>query len=193
MSARILIVEDDSSIAAGLRLNLKHEGYQVRLATDGEAGLRAALEEPPDLVLLDVMMPKMNGYEALREMRRRGVTAAVIMLTAKALEEDKVLGLELGADDYVAKPFGLPELLARVKAVLRRRLETAPVTVTVGRADVDVRARSVRAGDEEVALSPREMSLLLFLIEHKGRALSRTQLLEGAWGLRLRRHRAHGG
>jgi DNA-binding response OmpR family regulator len=182
VTTRILIVEDDSSIAAGLRMNLRHEGYECDLAADGEAGLRLALESAFDLIILDVMMPKMNGFEVLRELRRRGSEAAVIMLTAKSLEEDKVLGLELGADDYVQKPFGLPELLARVKAVLRRRTAQAPAIVRFGDVEIDRGARRVTRAGEEVALSPREMSLLLFFLDHPGRALSRSQLIEGAWG-----------
>jgi two-component system, OmpR family, alkaline phosphatase synthesis response regulator PhoP len=180
---RILIIEDDASIAAGLRMNLRHEGFVTSLAQDGEHGLRLALEEPPDLILLDVMMPTMNGFEVLRELRRRGCTCGVIMLTAKGLEEDKVLGLELGADDYVQKPFGLAELIARIHAVLRRRRHTSPDEVCFGDVVVDRQARAVMRGGVEVTLSPRETSLLLFFLEHKGRALSRDALLGGAWGL----------
>jgi glutamyl/glutaminyl-tRNA synthetase len=117
---RILIVEDDTSIAAGLRMNLRHEGFEVELCGDGEAGLRMAIDLAPDLIVLDVMLPAMNGFEVLRELRRRGNTAGVIMLTAKGQEEDKVLGLDLGADDYVQKPFGLQELIARIYAVHTR-------------------------------------------------------------------------
>ena len=180
---RILIVEDDPSIAAGLRMNLRHEGYDVHLAHDGASGLAAALDEAPDLILLDVMMPEMNGYEVLRELRRRGNRAGVIMLTAKGLEEDKVLGLELGADDYVQKPFGLQELIARIGAVLRRRRESAPDLVRFDDVVIDRSARSVARAGEDVPLSPREMALLLYLVDHPRRALSRTALLEGAWGL----------
>ena len=180
---RLLIVEDDAAIAAGLRLNLKHEGFTVTVEVDGEAGLKRALDESPDLVVLDVMLPTMNGYEILRELRRRGSTAGVIMLTAKGLEEDKVLGLDLGADDYVQKPFGLQELIARINAVLRRRAALQPSLVEFGDVVVDRRARTVERAGEPVALSPREMSLLLFMLEHPGRAHSRDQILEGAWGL----------
>ncbi len=180
---RILIVEDDAAIAAGLRLNLKHEGYAVTVATDGEAGLKQALDEVPDLIMLDVMLPTMNGFEVLRELRRRGSTSGVIMLTAKGLEEDKVLGLDLGADDYVQKPFSLTELIARVNAVLRRRQAQQPSLVLFSDVQIDRRARSVTRAGEVVSLSPREMSLLLYLIDHPGRAHSRDALLEGAWGL----------
>lgn len=180
---RILIVEDDASIAAGLRLNLRHEGFEVVMKVDGEAALRDALTSSFDLILLDVMLPVMNGFEVLRELRRRGCTAGVIMLTAKGLEEDKVLGLDLGADDYVQKPFGLHELIARIHAVLRRRQAHIPATVIFGEVIVDRRGRTVTRAGNPVALSPREMSLLLFFLDHPGRALTRDALLEGAWGL----------
>ncbi|MCP4502618.1 MAG: response regulator transcription factor [Deltaproteobacteria bacterium] len=182
-SPRLLIVEDDASIAAGLRMNLRHEGFEVHVATDGEAGLRAALDETPDLVLLDVMLPEMNGFEVLRELRRRGSRAGIIMLTAKGQEEDKVLGLDLGADDYVQKPFGLQELIARIHAVLRRQREAFPEVITFGNVVVDRRSRQVTRAGDPVVLSPREMGLLLFLVGHPNRALSRDALLEGAWGL----------
>jgi DNA-binding response OmpR family regulator len=180
---RVLIVEDDAAIAAGLRLNLRHEGFAVTVEGDGEQGLKRALDDAPDLVILDVMLPSMNGYEILRELRRRGSTAGIIMLTAKGLEEDKVLGLDLGADDYVQKPFGLSELIARVNAVLRRRTAQQPTQVRFEDVVIDKSARTVTRAGETVALSPREMSLLLFLVDHPGRAHSRDQLLEGAWGL----------
>ncbi len=180
---RVLIVEDDASIAAGLRLNLKHEGYVVAVESDGQLGLKRALDDAPDLVILDVMLPSMNGFEVLRELRRRGSTSGVIMLTAKGLEEDKVMGLDLGADDYVQKPFGLSELIARVNAVLRRRQAQQPSLAEFGDVVVDRRARTVSRAGEAVAVSPREMSLLLFFVDHPGRAHSRDQLLEGAWGL----------
>ena len=170
---RILIIEDDAAIAAGLRLNLKHEGYIVTVVADGELGLKQALQDVPDLIVLDIMLPTMNGFEILRELRRRGSTSGVIMLTAKGLEEDKVLGLDLGADDYVQKPFGLSELIARINAVLRRRQAQQPSLVVFADVKVDRRARSVTRNDEPVSLSPREMSLLLYLVDHPGRAHSR--------------------
>jgi DNA-binding response OmpR family regulator len=180
---RLLLIEDDSSIAAGLRLNLRHEGYVVTVESDGEQGLKRALADAPDLILLDVMLPTMNGFEILRELRTRGSTAGVIMLTAKGLEEDKVLGLDLGADDYVQKPFAVGELLARVNAVLRRRQAQQPSVVTFSGISVDRTARTVSRDGEVIALSPREMALLLFFIDHPGRAHSRDALLAGAWGL----------
>ncbi len=180
---RILIVEDDTSIAAGLRMNLRHEGFEVEVRSDGEEGLREATTSIYDLLLLDVMLPSMNGFEVLRELRRRGFKAGVIMLTAKGLEEDKVMGLDLGADDYVQKPFGLHELIARVHAVLRRRLAQAPAVTLFSDVVVDRRSRTLTRAGQPVTLSPKEMSLLLFMIDHAGRALTRDALLEGAWGL----------
>jgi two-component system alkaline phosphatase synthesis response regulator PhoP len=180
---RVLIIEDDAAIAAGLRLNLRHEGFAVTVEGDGEQGLKRALDDAPDLVILDVMLPSMNGYEILRELRRRGSTAGIIMLTAKGLEEDKVLGLDLGADDYVQKPFGLSELIARVNAVLRRRTAQQPTHIRFDDVVIDKSARTVSRAGDAVALSPREAALLLFFVEHPGRAHSRDQLLEGAWGL----------
>ncbi len=182
MSHRILLVEDDRSIATGLSMNLRHEGFQVTIAGDGATGLKHIVDERPDLVLLDVMLPEMNGFEVLREIRRRGMRTGVIMLTAKGMEEDKVLGLDLGADDYVQKPFGLPELIARVHAVLRRRVEEVPDTVGFGDVVVDRTGRTVQKAGEEVTLTPREFSLLLHLVENEGRALSRESLLDAAWG-----------
>ena len=119
--ACILIIEDDRAIALGLRLNLRRDGHEVRMAQDGEIGLKMALEPDVDLIVLDVMLPGRNGYELLKELRRQGSSASVLMLTAKGMESDKILGLKLGADDYLSKPFGLGELLARVEALLRRR------------------------------------------------------------------------
>jgi two-component system, OmpR family, alkaline phosphatase synthesis response regulator PhoP len=181
--ARLLLIEDDPSIAAGLRMNLRHEGYEVHVAIDGEQGLRMALELVPDAVLLDIMLPTMNGFEVLRELRRRNSEAGVLLLTAKGLEEDKVLGLNLGADDYIQKPFSLPELLARVRAVLRRRGGSQDGAIRVGQVMVDRSARTMTRDGVAIDLSPREMSLLLFFIDHPGRALSRDAILEGAWGL----------
>ncbi len=180
---RVLLIEDDTAIAAGLRLNLRHEGYVVTIESDGESGLKRALEDSPDLIVLDVMLPTMNGFEILRELRSRGNTSGVIMLTAKGLEEDKVLGLDLGADDYVQKPFAVGELLARINAVLRRRQTRQPSMLTFDDVTIDRQARVVTKNGETLALSPREMSLLLFFLDHPGRAHSRDALLAGAWGL----------
>src|SRR5213076_2841098 len=135
----LLIIEDDRAIALGLRLNLRKDGHEVRIAEDGETGLRMALESDVDLIVLDVMLPGLNGFEVLKELRRRGSTASILMLTAKGMESDKILGLKLGADDYLSKPFGLGELLARGEALLRRRPPAEKHTVIrFGPVEVDL-------------------------------------------------------
>lgn len=179
----IVIVEDDKAIATGLAMNLRFEGHEVRLAHDGQEGLKHALEPGVGLVVLDVMLPGLNGYEVLREIRERNARLPVLMLTAKGAERDKVLGFDLGADDYVSKPFGLPELLARVKALLRR--SAAPQLLHFGGMEVDLDAQQVRRKDASgtVDITPQEFRLLRAFIESEGRALSREQLLNLAWGL----------
>ena len=179
----LLVIEDDDAISSGLSLNLRHEGFAVSVQKNGEDGLREALRTSPDLILLDVMLPTMNGYEVLRELRRRKCQSGIILLTAKGLEEDKVFGLGLGADDYVQKPFGLAELIARVHAVLRRQQQQRPDILSFDDVVVDRGARSASKGGVEVELSPRESALLLYLLDHPGRAHTREQLLEGAWGM----------
>jgi two-component system alkaline phosphatase synthesis response regulator PhoP len=178
---RVLVIEDDASILYGLKLNLRYEGFEVLTAEDGEEGLRRALEDRPDVVVLDVMLPRKNGFEVLRELRARS-RVAVVMLSAKGSEQDKVLGLDLGADDYVAKPFGLPELIARIKAVLRRRGETPVREQHFGDVTVFPDSLRVERGGVEVVLTPQEFRLLSFFLEREGRALSRDVLLSGAWG-----------
>lgn len=181
--ARILIVEDDPSILYGLKHNLSFEGFDVVTARDGEEGLKLALERAPDVVILDVMLPGMNGFEVLKELRAKSQTG-VVMLSAKGAEQDKVLGLDLGADDYVAKPFGLPELLARVKAVLRRRSgDTAEKRdIRFGNVTVRTDAQLVERDGAPVELTPQEYRLLMYFVEREGRALSRDSILDGAWG-----------
>jgi len=157
--SRILIIEDDRAIALGLRLNLRRDGHEVRIAQDGETGLRMALEPDVDLIVLDVMLPGRNGYELLKEVRKQGSTASVLMLTAKGMESDKILGLKLGADDYLSKPFGLGELLARVEALLRRR-PAAPEKSTVirfGPVEVDL-DRQMSPGTAPPSTSARRSS-----------------------------------
>jgi DNA-binding response OmpR family regulator len=182
----ILIVEDDTSLAQGIGHNLRYEGYHVRLATDGRAGLRMALEQPPDLIVLDVMMPRMSGFDVLRELRRKGVESQVIILSARDLEHDKIQGLELGADDYVTKPFSLRELLARVTAALRRprqqRAAVAEEVLSFGAITVRPGIREVRRDDEPVRMTAKEFDLLLHLVSHPERPYSRGQLLEQIWG-----------
>jgi DNA-binding response OmpR family regulator len=179
---RILVIEDDLSILTGLSMNLRFEGYEVLQAQDGEQGLRMALDAYPDLVILDVMMPQLNGYEVLKELRRRGHDVPVVVLSAKGMETDKILGLDLGADDYIAKPFGLQELLARIKAVLRRRHREGEV-VRFADAAVDMNAKTVTKAGDPVELTAQEFRLLALFVTHPGRTFSRDELLEGAWGL----------
>jgi two-component system alkaline phosphatase synthesis response regulator PhoP len=179
---RILVVEDDLSILTGLSMNLKFEGYEVIQAQDGKTGLERAVNDPPDILVLDVMLPEMNGFEVLKELRRRGNDLPVVMLSAKGLEPDKVLGLTLGADDYVVKPFGLRELLARIKAVLRRRYREGG-TVTFGDTAVALAARTVTRAGAPVELTAQELRLLAYLVSNPGRTFSRDELISGAWGL----------
>jgi DNA-binding response OmpR family regulator len=181
MGRRILVVEDDLSILSGLSINLRFDGYQVLQAQDGGLGLQRAIDEQPDLVILDVMLPQMNGYEVLKELRRRGCNVPVVMLTAKGMETDKVLGLDLGADDYVVKPFSLQELLARIKAVLRRRYG-AQELITFGDTAVDLAAKRATRAGKLVELTAQEFRLLAHLVAHPGRVFSRQALISGAWG-----------
>jgi DNA-binding response OmpR family regulator len=182
---KILIVEDDESITLGLQMNLEAEGYSVSVATDGEDGLARAGQEAFDLLVLDVMLPRMNGFEVVRALRSRGETLPVIMLSARGEEMDKVMGLELGAEDYITKPFGLAELLARVKAVLRRdgivrRRGEQPIRA----ADLEVnpRSREVRRDGALVELTATEFDVLWCLIEAQDRALTREEVLLRVWG-----------
>lgn len=178
---RILVVEDDLSILTGLSMNLRFEGYDVLQAQDGRTGLQKAVDERPDLLVLDVMLPELNGYELVRELRRRGQTTPVVMLSARGQEQDKTLGLDLGADDYVVKPFGLSELLSRIKAVLRRR-QREPELLRFSDVAVDLVSRAVTRGGQPVELTAQEFKLLAHLVAHPGRTYSREELLAGAWG-----------
>ena len=178
---RILVVEDDLSILTGLSMNLRFEGYDVLQAQDGRTGLQKAVDERPDLLVLDVMLPELNGYELVRELRRRGQATPVVMLSARGQEQDKTLGLDLGADDYVVKPFGLSELLSRIKAVLRRR-QREPELLRFSDVAVDLVSRTVTRGGQPVELTAQEFKLLAHLVAHPGRTYSREELLEGAWG-----------
>jgi DNA-binding response OmpR family regulator len=180
-SQRILVIEDDLSILTGLSMNLKFEGYDVLQAQDGRTGLQRALDEHPDLLVLDVMLPQMNGYEVIRELRQRGRDVPVVVLSAKGMEHDKILGLELGADDYVVKPFALQELLARIKAVLRRQQRAGEV-VAFGENEVDLVAKAVTRAGKPVDLTAQELRLLEYWVRHPDRIFSRNELLMGAWG-----------
>jgi DNA-binding response OmpR family regulator len=182
----VLVVEDDASIALGLRINLEGEGYDVLSAEDGERGLALAIERNPDVILLDVMLPKMNGLHVLQAIRERGLPMPIIMLSARTGEMDKVAGLELGAEDYVAKPFSLAELLARVRAALRRgpRAPEAqvPVLRVFGDIRVDVAARTVTREGVPLEITATEFDVLQCLVEARGVALSRDDIFSRVWG-----------
>jgi len=183
---RVLVVEDDKAISIGLRINLQSEGYEVVLAEDGERGLELARTVTPSLVILDVMLPKMNGLEVLDALRREGHMYPVIILSARSGEMDKVAGLELGAEDYVAKPFSLAELLARVKAALRRGAAAPPVSsrgmVVFGEVTVDVDARTVRRAGAVVEFTATEFDVLVCFLRERGKALSREDIFRKVWG-----------
>ncbi|MEZ4299381.1 MAG: response regulator transcription factor [Polyangiaceae bacterium] len=180
----IVLVEDDPSIAMGLELNLKAEGFRVVVANDGETGLDAAREPGVDLVILDIMLPRLNGFEVVRLLRAERRTVPIILLSARGAETDKVMGLDLGAEDYVTKPFGLAELLARVKAVLRRDAIARPEEVfRTGEIVIDRARREVRRAGQVVELTATEMDVLLCLVEANGRVLSRDQIQSKVWGV----------
>ncbi len=182
---RILVVEDEPGIALGLEDDLKIEGYEVEVAGDGVTALRRAREGAFDLIVLDVMLPGKDGFDVCRELRRGGQRTPILMLTAKAQEAEKVLGLELGADDYVTKPFGTRELRARIKALLRRaggELPDQPESCRFGDVEVDFRRGELRRGGEAVDLTPIEFKLLGVFIRARGRVLSRDHLMDAAWG-----------
>lgn len=179
--ARVLIIEDEPALMRGLTDTFRSHGFDVLAAGDGEAGLNAALSHRPDLVLLDLMLPRMNGYEVCRAIRDQGLDMPIVMLTAKGQEEDIVLGLNLGADDYLTKPFRIGELIARVNALLRRRASTQP-RVRFGDCEVDLQARTIRRSGRIVALTAKEFRLLAFFLERPGRALSRDTILNAVWG-----------
>lgn len=181
---RILIVEDEPAMVQGLRDNFEYEGYEVISAEDGAAGLARALSDEPDLVVLDVMMPKLSGLDVCKQLKAKKPAVPIIMLTARGQEIDKVVGLELGADDYVTKPFSIRELMARVKAVLRRVSPHAPEGEIYRFSDVEVNVRSnevLRAG-QPVELSSKEFALLAYFVAHPGETLSRDRLLDAVWG-----------
>jgi DNA-binding response OmpR family regulator len=180
--ARILVVEDEPPIALGLEDDLKLEGYEVEVVRDGEMASRRAREKSFDLIILDVMLPRKDGFEVCRELRRAGLRTPVILLTAKTQESDKVLGLELGADDYVTKPFSPRELRARVKAALRRAAGETPEIYRFGDAEVDFARCELRRAGEAVEMTPIEFKLLTTFIRHRHHALGRDRLLDEVWG-----------
>jgi two-component system alkaline phosphatase synthesis response regulator PhoP len=182
---RVLVAEDDPDLGLGLKNNLEIEGYEVRVARDGDEALASALQWRPDLLILDLVMPKLDGMRVLRSLRERDTKIAVLVLTARGEEADKVRGLKLGADDYVTKPFGLLELLARVESLLRRAGESKEAQTEVlrfGDIEVDPVARRVRKAGLEVALRPKEYDLLLELLRHRGQVRSRLDLMQAVWG-----------
>jgi two-component system alkaline phosphatase synthesis response regulator PhoP len=181
---RILIVEDEPAMVAGLRDNFEYEGYEVISAGDGAEGLERALAEDPDLIVLDVMMPRMSGLEVCKQLKTKKPSLPIIMLTARGQEVDKVVGLELGADDYVTKPFSIRELMARVKAVLRRAAphEAAPEVYKFSDVEVNVRHNEVMRNGARVELSAKEFALLTYFLAHPAETLSRDRLLDAVWG-----------
>lgn len=181
--ARILMIEDDPAMVVALGDGLRQEGYAVVVKTDGEAGLVEAKANPPDLILLDVMLPKMSGHDVCRTLRGQGSGVPVIMLTARSQEMDKVVGLKLGADDYITKPFGFMELLARVEALLRRVKPASEKGIfSFAEVVVDIRRGAVTRAGKPVAASAQEMRLLQYFFEHADELLSRDDLLQAVWG-----------
>jgi DNA-binding response OmpR family regulator len=185
---KVLVIEDNANLAFGLTRSLESEGYVVEAADDGNRGLELARSCNPDLIVLDLMLPGIDGYSVLRQLREKGSDVPVLILTARSEEADKVVGFRLGADDYVTKPFGLSELLARVQAILRRarggdkKEDEKPAVEQFDDVTINVPARSVLKGTTSVALTPKEFDLLLALIRRKGAVASRMELLKEVWG-----------
>jgi DNA-binding response OmpR family regulator len=185
--SRLLVVEDNADLAFGLRTVLEFEGYEVEIAEDGRVGLQRATEYDPELIILDLMLPGKGGYEVLRELRATGVRTPVLILTARSQESDVIMGFDLGADDYVTKPFSTLELVARVRALLRRaRQDPAPGSAPqrlerFGDVEVNPSTRTVRKAGEAVELTPKEFDLLLALLHRRGAVASRTELLKEVW------------
>ncbi|MHC4475091.1 MAG: response regulator transcription factor [Planctomycetota bacterium] len=178
----VLIIEDDPTMLRGLKDNFEFSGYHVLTAADGEAGLNAALNHRPGLIILDIMLPKINGYEVCRLVREQELQMPIIMLTAKGEESDVVLGLNLGADDYVTKPFSIKELLARAAAFLRRSRQVEKDAYEFADFRLDINARTLTRGRDEVKLSPKEFSLLEYFVKKPHRALTRDEILNKVWG-----------
>ena len=181
----ILVIEDDRSILRGLKDNLELESYEVITAIDGESGYRLATEEKPDLILLDLMLPKLSGYELCRKLREKGLTTPILMLTARGEETDRVLGLDIGADDYVTKPFSIRELLARIRALLRRAQppqSVLPDELRFADVVVDFRRFEATKGDTELELTRKEFGVLRLLAARSGEVVTRDELLSEVWG-----------
>src|SRR5215475_6402617 len=183
MSGKVLIVEDDQAMAVALRDGFEYEGYSVQVARDGAAGLRLATEKELDLIILDVMLPKLSGFDVCKQLRSSGNAIPIIMLTARGQEIDKVLGLKIGADDYVTKPFSFMELIARVEALLRRSSRHGGAIESYCFGDVAVNFKKLEAtkAASSLSLSPREFRILKFLIEHRGEVVSRETMLDTVW------------
>jgi heavy metal response regulator len=178
---RILVVEDEKKVASFIKKGLEEEGYAVDVAADGEEGLAMALTGVHDLIILDIRLPKMDGLRVLQELRRDSVSVPVLLLTVRATIEDKVLGLDAGADDYLTKPFAFQELVARVRALLRRRAEAEPTVLRVGDLRLDPARRTVTRGGETIDLTPREFALLDYFMRNPDRVLTRTMIAEHVW------------
>ena len=185
MKEKILIIEDEKDLVKGLKMNLVDEGYKVDYALDGKEGLEKAMGENPDLILLDIMLPGMDGLEICKELRRNKIDIPILMLTAKGEEIDKVIGLEIGADDYISKPFSIRELLARIKAHLRREnrsVDMVPGVIQLGFIKIDFGHFKVMRQDDEIGLTSLEVDVLRYLIGQDGKVVSRDDLLDKIWG-----------
>jgi len=182
MTPKILIVEDEVDMARGLQFNLEARGFAVVVARDGDAGYRAAVAEHPDLVLLDVMLPKRDGYDVCRALRKARPTLPILMLTARGQEDEVVLGLKLGADDYVKKPFSVAELMARIETALRRATAGLPDRAEIGGTVVDFVRNVAQRGDRPIDLTPKEFEMLRYFVAHRGAVVSREALLNAVWG-----------
>lgn len=182
--SKILIIEDEPNLIIGIRDSLEFEGFQVIAAQDGEVGLNKAMKEKPDLILLDVMLPVMSGFDVCRALRNKGIEVPIIMLTARSQEIDKVVGLEIGADDYVTKPFSIRELLARIRAHLRRadKQIVDVETFSFGNFEIDFKKFRASKNGKELELSAREFDILRFFIRRQGEIITRDQLLDEVWG-----------
>ena len=180
--ATILIVEDEPALVRGLKDSFAAKGFEVLTAMDGATGIDLALDKKPDLILLDIMLPRVNGYEVCRTIRERGVEAPILMLTAKGQEEDIILGLNLGADDYIAKPFRIGELIARVNAFLRRSRTKQTEVFRFGDCELNLAAHKLVRSGREVEMTPKEFRLLAYFVSRRGCALARNDILNAVWG-----------
>jgi DNA-binding response OmpR family regulator len=180
----ILIIEDEKDLVIGLKFNLEARNYKVIESYDGEEGCRKAIKEKPDLILLDIMLPKKNGYEVCRELKEKVPEIPIIMLTAKSQEEDIVAGLDLGADDYITKPFGVLELIARIKAALRRadRSKNIPEVITIDTLEINFRKYTAKKNNKQIALSAREFEIMKYFVERHDEIVTREDLLNQVWG-----------